>query len=61
MKKKTHSGAKKRFSISKTGNIKFTQAGRRHLLTKKSSKVKRALRASAYLSKRDINHIKSIL
>lgn len=61
MKKKTHSGAKKRFKITKNGKIKFSQTSRRHHLTKKSSKVKRNLRHTAYLHKSDVKHIKSIL
>jgi large subunit ribosomal protein L35 len=61
MKKKTHSGAKKRFKLTKSGKIKFTQTSRRHHLTKKSAKVKRNLRQSAYLNVSDVRHIKSIL
>jgi large subunit ribosomal protein L35 len=36
-KVKTHSGASKRFKKLKSGLIKMTRAGRRHLLTKKSA------------------------
>jgi large subunit ribosomal protein L35 len=61
MKKKTHSGAKKRFVKKKSGKIKFYQSTKRHHLTKKSSKVKRALRCSSYINKSDISHIKSII
>lgn len=61
MKKKTHSGAKKRFKLTKYGKIKFTQTSRRHHLTKKSSKVKRNLRQSSYLNVSDLRHIKGIL
>lgn len=61
MKKKTHSGAKKRFKVTKNGKIKFSQTKRRHHLTKKSSKVKRGLRVNAYINPSDVRHIKSIL
>lgn len=61
IKKKSHSGAKKRFKITKNGKIKFTQTMRRHHLTCKNSKVKRALRHSAYIKTCDVGHIKSIL
>ena len=44
---KTHSGAKKRFSLTKGGKVKRSQAYRRHILTKKSTKRKRALRKRA--------------
>ncbi len=61
MKKKTHSGAKKRFKLTKNGKVKFTQSGRRHILTKKSSKVKRNLRVSSYINSSDVKHIKDIM
>lgn len=61
VKKKTHSGAKKRFEVTKHGNIKFSQTKRRKNLTKKSSRVKRFLRQSAYISTCDKRHIKNIL
>ena len=34
-KMKSHSGAKKRFKISKSGNVKFAKANRGHFLTEK--------------------------
>jgi large subunit ribosomal protein L35 len=43
-KMKTHRGAAKRFKIKKSGFIKRTKAGKRHILNKKSSKRKRNLR-----------------
>lgn len=44
---KTHSGAKKRFKISKTGKILRARANKRHILNKKSTKRKRVLRQTA--------------
>jgi large subunit ribosomal protein L35 len=41
---KTHSGAKKRFKLTKSGKVKRSQAYKRHILTKKSTKLKRGLR-----------------
>jgi large subunit ribosomal protein L35 len=61
MKKKTHSGAKKRFKVTKNGKIKFSQTKRRHHLTKKNSKVKRGLRVNSYINTCDVRHIKAIL
>lgn len=49
-KQKTNSSAKKRFSVKKSGVIKRSQQGRRHILTKKTTKTKRNLRKSAYVS-----------
>ncbi len=43
-KGKTNSSAKKRFKITGTGEISFQKAFKRHILTKKSTKRKRALR-----------------
>ena len=61
IKMKTHSGAKKRFSKTKNGKIKYSQSFRRHLLTKKDRKRKRSLRSSAYISHSDVNHILPLL
>lgn len=61
IKKKTHSGAKKRFKLTKNGKIKYSQSLRRHKLSGKSSKVKRALRRSSYLHVSNVRHIKPIL
>ncbi|MFT4204127.1 MAG: 50S ribosomal protein L35 [Chitinophagaceae bacterium] len=43
-KVKTHSGAKKRFHLTGTGKISFQKPFKRHILTKKSKKRKRAMR-----------------
>ena len=50
-KVKTHSSSKKRFSLTKSGLVKRGQMGKRHILTKKSAKRKRALRQGAYADK----------
>lgn len=44
-KMKTNSGAAKRFKRTARGGFKAVHAHRRHILTKKSSKRKRHLRA----------------
>ena len=41
---KTHSGAKKRFKLSKNGKPIRAHANKSHILTKKSTKRKRNLR-----------------
>ncbi len=43
MKQKTHSGAKKRFRVTRTGKVLSKQRNRSHLLEKKSSRRKRRL------------------
>lgn len=60
-KMKTCSAAKKRFKKLKSGKIKRSQAFRRHLLTKKSSKTKRDLRQGAYVSEADAPRMRALL
>ena len=45
-KMKTKSGAKKRFRVRGSGSIKRSQAFKRHILTKKTTKSKRQLRGA---------------
>ncbi len=45
-KMKTKSGAKKRFVVRAGGSIKRSQAFKRHILTKKTTKNKRQLRGT---------------
>ncbi len=49
-KMKTHSGAKKRFSLTKNGKVKRAHAFKSHLLNGhgKTTKRKRGLRKGAY-------------
>ena len=49
-KAKTHSGAKKRFSFTGTGKIKYQKNGRRHLLSTKNAKRSRRLRQAGILA-----------
>ena len=49
-KQKTHSGAAKRFSITKSGRVKRAQAFKRHILTKKPTKRTHNLRKAAFLT-----------
>ncbi len=47
-KLKTHSGAKKRFNLTKTGKVKRAHAFKSHILTKKDTKRGRRLRSTTY-------------
>jgi len=49
-KLKSHSGAKKRFNLTKTGKVKRGHAGKSHLLNGhgKTTKSKRRLRQGTY-------------
>ncbi len=58
---KTHRGAAKRFSLTKSGKVKRGSAFRSHILTKKSTKRKRGLRKSAYAARANEATIKKLI
>ncbi len=60
-KLKTHRGAAKRFSLTKSGKVKRGQAFRSHILTKKSTKRKRGLRMAAYASDANAAVVKKLI
>lgn len=60
-KMKTHSGAKKRFKLSKTGKVKRSHAFASHILTKKSTKRKRGLRKGAYADETNAPAIRKMI
>ena len=60
-KLKTHRGAAKRFSLTKSGKVKMNHANRRHILTKKTTKHKRGLRKGSYVSKANAPVIKKLI
>ena len=47
-KLKSHSGAKKRFNLTKTGKVKRAKAFKSHILTKKDTKRTRRLGEGGY-------------
>jgi large subunit ribosomal protein L35 len=53
MKLKTHRGAAKRFRKTASGKFKRGQSFKRHILTSKSTKRKRALRTSLLVADAD--------
>lgn len=58
---KTHSGAKKRFSLTKSGKVKRASTNRRHILTKRSTKRKRQLRKTPYADSTNVAQIKRLI
>ena len=60
-KMKTNSSAKKRFSFTGTGKIKRKHAYKSHILTKKSTKRKRALTHTGLVSDADSGNVKFML
>jgi large subunit ribosomal protein L35 len=58
---KTNRGAAKRFRKTSTGKVRRRKACSSHLLTKKSTKRKRNLRASTLLNKANSKAIKKLI
>jgi large subunit ribosomal protein L35 len=61
IKIKTHSGAKKRFRVTKNGMVKFMQSNRRHRLTQKPTKAKRQSRTAGYADESIAKTIKRLI
>ena len=60
-KMKTKSGAKKRFTVRAGGTVKRSQAFKRHILTKKTTKSKRHLRGTTDVVAADIKSVRAML
>ena len=60
-KLKTHSGAKKRFSLTKSGKVKRARAYKSHILTKKDIKRTRRLRTTAYADATNVDAVKKMI
>jgi large subunit ribosomal protein L35 len=60
-KMKTHRGAAKRFKKTATGKLKHQKQGKRHILTKMSSKRKRHLREEGEITSADRRRIKQMV
>ncbi len=60
-KMKTNSSAKKRFRVTGTGKVKRAKAFKNHILTKKSTKRKRALGNDAIVNDSDMSNVKFML
>ena len=58
---KTHRGAAKRFSFTKSGKIKRGKAYKSHILTKKETKRTRRLRQGGYADKTNVKAIKELI
>lgn len=61
MKRKTHKGAKKRFRVTGTGKLMRHHSKMRHILTKKSSRLKRHLRKATTVSASDARRVRAML
>jgi large subunit ribosomal protein L35 len=60
-KMKSKSGAAKRFKVRGSGSIKRSQAFKRHILTKKTTKSKRQLRGTAEVHSSNAASVRAML
>ncbi|EHR62252.1 MULTISPECIES: 50S ribosomal protein L35 [Saccharomonospora] len=60
-KNKSHSGMSKRVRVTGSGRIRRQQAGRRHLMEKKSSRVTRRLEGTTDVAAQDVRRVKRLL
>ena len=60
-KMKTNRGAAKRFKTTGTGKIKRNKAFSSHILTKKTTKRKRAMRQGQLVKKSDMKEVRLLL
>ena len=60
-KLKTHSGAKKRFNLTKSGKVKRARAYKSHILTKKDTKRTRRLRTTTSADATNVAAIKAMI
>ena len=60
-KMKSKSSAKKRFVVRQGGTVKRGQAYKRHILTKKTTKVKRQLRGITNVAVSDVKSIRAMM
>jgi large subunit ribosomal protein L35 len=58
---KTHTGAKKRFKLSKSGKVIRAHAYKTHILNKKTTKRTRNLRKTTVVDKTNVAQIKKLI
>lgn len=60
-KTKTRSAAKKRFSLTATGKVRYHRCGKRHLLGSKNAKRRRRLRQAGIVNEAAAEAIKLMI
>ena len=60
-KMKTKSGAKKRFRVRGSGSVKRSQAFKRHILTKRTTKNKRQLRGITGIHETNVDSVRAMM
>lgn len=61
IKVKTHSGAKKRFKLTKSGLVKYQKTNKRHRLTQKATKRKRLARVAGFCTESNAPTIRQMI
>ena len=61
IKRKSKSGAAKRFKLTASGKVRRGSSGRRHILTKKATGRKRGLRKPKLVSAADAANVRAML
>ncbi|NBV41321.1 50S ribosomal protein L35 [bacterium] len=61
IKLKTNKSAAKRFKITGSGKVMKNTSGKRHILSNKSSKLKRNKRGFTQISKSDLEKVRACL
>ncbi|MFA5829768.1 MAG: bL35 family ribosomal protein [Candidatus Gracilibacteria bacterium] len=61
MKLKSHSASKKRVKVSGTGKMRFQKSGKKHLLTNKSKRQKKAFKDGKPLTLRATRNFRRLL
>lgn len=60
-KMKTRRSAAKRYHLTGTGKVRYKKQGSRHILTKKTTKRKRNLRAAGILNESEAKKVRKML
>ena len=60
-KMKTHRGAAKRFKVTGSGKVRFNKSNRRHILTKKTTKLKRKTRQAGTIADAEVHLIRRMI
>jgi large subunit ribosomal protein L35 len=60
-KLKTKSGAKKRFSLTASGKVRASQAGKQHGMIKRTNKQLRNSRGTRILAPQDAKNVKKLI
>ena len=60
-KMKTRRGAAKRFKLTASGRIKRNKANHRHMLIRRSNKVKRKMRHTGLVDSSNLKNVKRML